>query len=242
MMPHRSPGELAGMDELDPRRRRRVRRHLEGCQRCRDELLHIRKLRTAVAGVTSCELPAGGFAAIRARREAGEHIILPVEPFPPPARRWLFRSTLLAGSVLLAAVLAAQVVLRQARSADDEHALPAAAQLQPPPVGVAVVPASGRAEIRLTALGPFRLEVSIHDGAELAVRGRGVAGRARFRVAGDGVSVTDLAGGVVEVGVPRGMAGRIYLGTVPVVVSDGARLRAEATGTTGSRLVLDLGL
>lgn len=241
MIPHRSPGELAALDELDPRRRRRVRRHLAGCQRCRDELLHVRNLRRAVLEATSCQLPVDGFAAVRARREAGERVILPVEPSQPRARRWRLQPILLAGSVLLAAVLAAQAVLRPARPIDAEPVTPAAADLQPPPVGVAVVPASGRAEIRLTALGPFRLEVSIHDGTELVVRGRGAAGQARFRVAGDGVSVSDLSGGVVEVGVPRGIAGRIYLGAIPVVASDGSRLRAETTGATGSRLTLELG-
>ncbi|MBX3145990.1 MAG: hypothetical protein KF785_04420 [Gemmatimonadales bacterium] len=238
---HRSAGELAGLDALDPGRRRRVRRHLEGCQQCRDELLHVRKLRMVVTEVTACELPMAGFAAIRARRDAGERVILPVEPFPRPARSWRLRPILLAGSVLLVAALAAQVVLREGRSADGGEPSPSAVQREPPPVGVAVVPASGLAEVRLTAGGPFRLDVSITDGVELAVRGRGAAAQARFRVAGDGVSVTDLAGGVVEVGVPKGMVGRISLGGVTVIVSDGARLRAEATGTTGSRLVLELG-
>ncbi len=241
MIPHRSPGELASFDELEPRARRRVRRHLVACQRCRDELHLIRTLRNVAEEVTSPALPADGFAAIRARRDAGERVILPADTagLRPPGRRiWPMA---LAGTVLVAAVIAAQIVIRQRGPVEVEEAAPSVADVQPPPVGVSVVPASGRAEVRITASGPFRLEASIQDGAELAVRGRGAADRARFRITGSGVSVTELTGGVIEVRIPRGMAGQIYLGDVPVIVADGRLLRAEATGATGRRLVLDLG-
>jgi hypothetical protein len=241
MIPHRTLTELAALDELETRRRDRVRRHLARCQRCRDDLRFVRELKATTREVVSPAPQPDGFTAIRARREAGERVILPANVSSGGHRRRIALRLAVASSTIAAVAIAAQFAIRQTRSPEPRPAPNPPAAPTEAPVGIAIVPAGPTADIRLEGTGPIRLEVSLHDGSELGVRGRGAAESARFRTAGGGIQVSDITGGVLELRIPRNLTTRLYLNGRLEITADGRSLRAERTGKVGERISVDLG-
>lgn len=74
-------GRLAD-GECDPDEARRIREHLAGCARCREELEFFRELERTARKLRHPAPPAGLLEEILARREAGERVILPTSPPP----------------------------------------------------------------------------------------------------------------------------------------------------------------
>lgn len=239
MSRHRSLSELAGLDELSPPKRDRVRTHLADCQRCRDELAFARETRAALRAVTTPRAAPDTLDRILARRRAGERVILPADvPRERPRRR--LAVPIAVGATLVAAVaIAAELLLRHpvdpSLTAPESRAAEASA-----PVGVAIVPTGSEVEVRILGTGGLRIEATLHDGRELGVRGRGAAESARFRASSAGITVSEVTGGTLEVRIPRGLTGRLYVGDRLELATDGTALRAERSGERGERLVLEL--
>lgn len=239
---HRTPGELAGLGDLPPRKRDRVRSHLAGCQRCRDELTFVREARQVARSATSPAATEAGLATILARRRAGDRVILPVDAPAAQARRRVAPAAAVAASLILAVAIAAQFVATRLQGPEPGPATTTAppGSAADPPVGIAIVPSAPEAEIAVVGTGPIRLEVTRSDGPELGVRGRDGAVGARFRAAGGGISVSELTGGTLEASIPFGVITRIYVNGVLEVTADSLTMHAHRTGETGDRLILDL--
>ncbi|MBI4546286.1 MAG: zf-HC2 domain-containing protein, partial [Gemmatimonadetes bacterium] len=95
--------------ELGEPRRARVAGHLAGCARCRGTVSFVRELREAARTLPVPALPQDALDRIRARRAAGERVILPLaDPQPArPTRIYAIAATLallLAGAVALLTV------------------------------------------------------------------------------------------------------------------------------------------
>lgn len=239
MSRHRSLSELVGLDELSPPRRDRVRAHLADCQRCRDELTFARETRVLLRAVTTPVAAPETLDRILARRRAGERVILPADvPRERPRRR--IAVPIAVGASLVAAVaIAAELLLRRPAGPAPAQAESQAAEVSAP-VGVAIVPTASEVEVRILGTGRLRIEAMLHDGRELGVRGRGAAESARFRAASAGITVSEVTGGTLEVRIPRGLIGRLYVSGRLELASDGTALRAERSGERGERLVLEL--
>ena len=86
---------------------------------------------------------------------------------------------------------------------------------------------------------PVRIRFRLIDGNELEVRGLAAASRAVFRPRVNGIAVTNIGGGELQVDVPRA-ATRFVLRVrgVTHVVKDGPRLRVLAeSDTAGADIV-----
>ncbi|MGH7526665.1 MAG: hypothetical protein ACREMX_08160, partial [Gemmatimonadales bacterium] len=158
-----------------------------------------------------------------------------------PGRRPVLR--LAVGATLVVAVaIAAQVAVRSARDRPGEPAggdtVPSA---EPTTVGIAIVPSRLPADVRIVGAPAIRVEVLLHDGRELGVRGQGTAADARFQTAGGGIVVTGVAGGAVELRIPRGVPTRLFVNDRLELTSDGQSLRIERSGVVRERVTLDLG-
>lgn len=241
MNSHRALSELAGLEALAPRRRDRVRRHLADCQRCRDDLMFVRALRGVAGEVTAPAAPAHCLARILARREAGERVILPADVRFERPRHRVAVPLAVAATAVAAVAITAQLAVRAVRLRQPEPAAASAPAQAVPSVGIAIVPTGDTTEVRVSGPGRLRLEALIHDGRELGVRGRGAAETARFRTAHGGISVSEVAGGTIEVRIPRGVASRLYVNDRLVLTADGQVLLVERDGTVRDRVVLDLG-
>lgn len=87
--------------ETDEAETRRIREHLQDCERCRRELHFVLELKRAARELSHPSPPKGTLEEILRRREAGERVILPTSP-PPPRRR----SPRLTGPLLVLLALA----------------------------------------------------------------------------------------------------------------------------------------
>ncbi len=241
MTRHRPYAELAGLDELEPARRAAARDHLAECPACRERLSFTREVCAAALAIVG-EPPADTLARVLARRAAGERIVLPVNdpnPAPAPIRRRVLLVAITAAA-LVAAVVAAQLVGRATDEVAPSSPAVDSAQRPAPPVGVAMIPGRGPTSVRITGTGKIRVEVLLHGGDELGVRGRGAAVTARFGADGGGITVTGLAGGTVEVRIPRGTITRLFLNERLELTSDGRALRAERSGALSDRATLEI--
>lgn len=240
MTRHRTVSELAALDDLTGRRRDRVRTHLADCPSCRRTLSFTREVRRVAAQVTAPSAPAI-LDRILDRRAAGERVILPVAEAGIPRRRLLV--PLAAGATLLAAVaMAAQLVMSGNGDGPARAPAPeAAAPVESAAVGIAIVPAAEPADVRITGAPGIHVEVTLHDGPELGVRGRGAATDARFRMAGGGIVVTGVRAGVIEVRIPRGTRARLFVNDRLELTADGTALRIERSGAVRARVTLDVG-
>ncbi|MEZ4455050.1 MAG: hypothetical protein R2882_00670 [Gemmatimonadales bacterium] len=186
---------------MSTRRRTAARNHLADCPSCRQQLAFTRDVRAHAREVTG-GLPAPeNLGRILARRAAGDRVILPTE-LPTVPRRGKAVPLAAAALLLVTAAIAAQFILGRVR--EPAPAPPTApAETAPPAVGISIVPAGGAADVRIDGAADLQVEVLLHDGTELAVRGTGVAAEARFRPQA-AASRCRTRGGVVEPGIPRG--------------------------------------
>ncbi|MEZ4585619.1 MAG: hypothetical protein R2909_04360 [Gemmatimonadales bacterium] len=238
MSRHRSLSELAGLDQLPSPKRDRVRAHLADCQRCRDELTFARETRVLLRAVTTPVVAPETLDRILARRRAGERVILPADVPRERPRRRLAVPIAVAATLVATVAIAAELLRRPADPSLTEPEPPAAEASAP--VGVAIVPTGREVEVRILGTGRLRIEATLHDGRELGVRGRGAAESARFRATSAGITVSEVTGGTLEVRIPRGLTGRLYLSDRLEITTDGNALRAERSGESGERLVLEL--
>jgi hypothetical protein len=68
------------------RERARVARHMESCTACREEVTALRQLSADARALEAPAMHANGFDRVRARRAAGDRVIIPVEK-PPRVKR-----------------------------------------------------------------------------------------------------------------------------------------------------------
>ncbi|HET9984660.1 MAG TPA: hypothetical protein VFQ38_13780 [Longimicrobiales bacterium] len=264
MMPHPTLDRLRAFAEpgSPPAPRGRTASHLAECSRCRDTLAWIRAVRAAAAEPAPAAAPAGAWARIAARVEAGETVLLPAAgPDAGSARRRALRPAMLraAGLVLAVAAAASAAVpgspLRAwvARLWPSRPTLPSAvppARVHPaaaPPAAPAptilfVRPLDGAVSISVVAPDPtLRLRIRVSDGAEVEVRATGAAAGARFRSGPGRLAVSDAGPGELSITLPR----RARAVTVEVdggayLLKQGSRIRvlAPAADTAGTELVL----
>lgn len=238
MISHKSMADLADLDAATAAERALTMRHLADCDSCRRRLAATREVRAAVSRQTAVEPPADLFQRILDRRAAGDRVILPIEPIQPPGPRirgaW---GAAMAAVALVGVVLAAPRVRALFQPAPIEPTVESPAN---PVAGVSIVPTLDPTDVRiLDAASPVEVQVDLHDGVELGLSGTGPAANAVFRVAGNGLTVTGVHGGLVEVRIPRGrLATRVFLNDRLTVTSDGTILRHAVTGDTGVRLLI----
>lgn len=135
---HPREGELNRFadNELPPRIRARVARHLESCVRCRTLVGDTTSLGAAARALATPAVPDGALDRILARRDRGDRVIVPTaDPgarSTPRWRRW----------VLGAAAAVLMVVMWPAREPDRAPAL--RASQRPGPGTLAFAPAAAR--------------------------------------------------------------------------------------------------
>lgn len=236
---HPTIAELAGLEELTRRRRTATRDHLAECPSCRRDLAFTREVRDRAREATGGVPAPETLARILARRAAGDRVILPTDLPAAAPRRHRYPAIAAAVLILAAAAVAAQLVFRNGR-APSPAPTPAAPESRPP-VGVSIVPNGAAADIRIHGAATIHVEVVLHDGAELSVRGHGAAAEARFRTAGNGITVSEVRGGAIELRIPRGVTSRLFVNERLELTADGRSLRIERSGAVRDRVVLDLG-
>ncbi|MGE0440279.1 MAG: hypothetical protein AB7L66_21190 [Gemmatimonadales bacterium] len=237
---HPTLAELAGLDDLSARRRTATRNHLADCPSCRQQLAFTRDVRAHAREATGGVPAPENLGRILARRAAGDRVILPTELPAAPGRRRRAVPLAVAALLLVTAVIAAQFIRGRGREpAPASPTIPA--ETAPPAVGISIVPAGGAADVRIDGAADLQVEVLLHDGAELAVRGTGVAAQARFRTAAGGIAVSEVRGGVVELRIPRGVRSRLFVNGRLELTADGRSLRIERNGAIRDRVVLKPG-
>jgi hypothetical protein len=243
MSRHFHESDLAALNDREPAARAPMLDHLADCPVCRQRVTFARGVQAAAAEATALDPPADALERILARRASGERVILPVvDAIQPPKRRWPLRVAA-AAIALFAVGVAAQLILRRARSDSGVPAVVKAPSADPAaPGGVAIFPNQDPTDVRLEASPGVRIEIRLHEGAELGVRGLGTATDAGFRATGTGISVTGLAGGVIEIRVPQtGLTTRVFVNGRLEVTSDGTSLGIASSGSRRDRVTLVVG-
>jgi hypothetical protein len=247
--------------DVEPHRQKTAR-HLEECADCRQTVTRVRDLLVTVRA-DAPRPPAGALERIRARRAAGERVILPVVE-PDERRRGAprLRSVLpwavafVLASAGLAVALPGSPLREFLRSRGASKARVDSVATLPTPVssealreGVAAdtavagvaLPYMGSDLAVIIAVPAESLVVIVRltDDGELEVRGSGGAANAVFRMHGATVAVSGVKHGTVHVDVPR-IARRFELriGGQRYLVSEGGSMRALADADTTEGAVI----
>jgi hypothetical protein len=214
MMLHPALHELRAFadDELSPGARGKATRHLNACQRCRDEVAWVERTRSALRAAPVLTAPVRSWSKIQERIERGEIVILPSDSAAFAIEHSRRRAVIAAILVLVLAGGAAAVVQRQAirdwftaSSIDNGQPGPAAsmpattaplAKPAPEPVTtqLAVSPDNGVLSVTITQpSAELRLRVRLGDQPDLELIATGTAGTGQFR-AGPGRLVIENPG------------------------------------------------
>lgn len=209
----------------------RLGRHLAECLRCQDAVRRIRAIRTGAAELHDPPPPEDAWAAIEARLDTGDAVLLPDAGAPSGSRSFGLRqvavlAVLMTGGAV--AALAGPPVVSWAGRLLEKPTSPAASV---PEAGVATTPESGEVLVRLlgnTAEVTVRMRPSTTD--LLEVKGRGAAAGAEFVIAGETIEVVGATGGELLVLVPEGVTARLATERSLVVLTDSTEVIVPAAG------------
>lgn len=208
----------------------RLNRHLAECRRCQHAVRRIRSIRTGAAELLGPPSPADSWAAIEARLDRGDAVLLPDAGTPPGNRSFGARHVaalfLLTGAGAVAALTAPAAATWAVGLFEDPS--PAAPV---PEAGIATTPHSP--DVLVTLIGNTS-DVIVRTRPSrtplLEVKGRGAAAEAEFVIAGETIEVVGASGGEILLLVPEGITARLATGRSVVVLTDSADIVVPAAG------------
>lgn len=207
----------------------RLNRHLAECRHCQDAIRRIRSIRTGAAELLA-PAPPDSWAAIEARLDAGDAVLLPDAGAPSGTRslgaRHVASLFLLTTAGAVAALTGPPVARWTARLFEEPTAVVAV-----PEAGVATSPHSSEVLVKLTEnTSEVIVRVRPSTTTLLEVKGRGAAAGAEFVVAGETIEIVGAAGGEILLLVPEGVTARLAIARSVVVLTDSADIVVPAPG------------
>lgn len=204
-------------------------RHLAECPQCQEAIRRIRSVRKGAAELFDPPPPADGWAAIRARLDEGDAVLLPDGGVSPRSRslgvRHVAAMLLLvwAGAV---AALAGPPVLDWAAALFEDP--PPAEAI--PEAGIATIPQGSEVLVKLIG-NTSEVEVRVRPSMSplLEVTGSGAAAGAEFVLAGEVVEIFGAEGGEILLRVPEGITARLVTARSTVVLADSADVVVRPT-------------
>lgn len=143
----------------------RIAAHLQACNRCRDKVVFVRRLRDTAPGTMHPSPPANLFDGILRRRASGERKLLPLAPPPPTSNSPVF-ATIAAAVVVAVGLTVLFFPTSSVRALSSDLRFSSGAPLPGQPIAVEYVPSSAfgspdllrlRGRYRTAEEGPIRI-------------------------------------------------------------------------------------